>query len=147
MPLAKALVVMLAADTGKPVDYTRIPPALLNADGTVAENEVYAVVYPIPGGSYSGSASGAHETADWVFQVSSVAKRGIDAEWMGDRVAHAMLDQLPGGAYRVPLLVPETADYPELRVIGRFADSDGGIQPDGKVFTLAQRYVVRVEVA
>jgi len=144
MPVAKALVAMLATATGKPVDYTRIPPGLLNADGTVPANAVYAVVYPIPGGSFSGSASDAHEDADYVFQVSSVAKRGLDAEWLGDRVRGAMLDRLPSGAYRVPLEIPATEDRPAIRVIGRFADSDGGVQPSDGVFTLTERFVVRV---
>lgn len=45
----------------------------------------YAVVYPIPGGSRSGSLDDPHEDAELVFQVTCIGSSREQAEWVVDK--------------------------------------------------------------
>ncbi|MCZ1019780.1 hypothetical protein [Streptomyces noursei] len=96
--MTEALRVMVAAATGKPCGLGRLPVV----DGEPASLP-YTVLYP-QGGSVGGAPlADAAEDAHLVYQVTVVAARTDQAEWLGDRVREAMLGRSPTGAWMQPL--------------------------------------------
>ena len=131
-----ALLSMLAAGTGKPVGDHKAP---------LSTEPPYCVLYSIPGGGYWGAALvGPEADADFVYQVDSVGLKRNQTEWLADRVRRSMLARTSSGAFQVTINPPLG-----LKVADRVPDGGpGGVQVDGdpphEVFSVAERFVLRV---
>ncbi len=134
--VTSALLTMLAAGTGKPVGDHKAP---------LATAPPYSVLYSIPGGGFWGAALvGPDADADFVYQVDSVGLKRNQAEWLADRVRRSVLARSSSGAFQVTITPPAG-----LKVADRLPDGGpGGVQvagvPPHEVFSVAERFVLRV---
>lgn len=134
--LTTALLTMLVSGTGKPVGDHKAP---------LSTDPPYCVLYSIPGGGFWGAGLVAPDAdADFVYQVDSVGLKRNQAEWLADRVRRSMLARSASGAFQVTLTPPTG-----LKVADRLPDSGpGGVQVSGipphEVFSVAERFVLRV---
>ena len=139
--LTNSLLAMLTAGTGRPVGDHKAPPP----PAPPAVYHPYSVLYSIPGGGFLGAALVAPDAdADFVYQVDSVGVRRDQTEWLADRVRRSMLARTASGAFQVSLLSPAG-----LKIADRLPDGGaGGVQVDGtpphEVFSIAERFVLRV---
>ena len=78
----------------------------------------YAVVYPVPGGSTSGTLADPDDDAVFVYQVTCVGKSREQAEWIADKVLQLLQAGVTGPGRRVLRVSP---------------DMHGGIQRDDQV--------------
>ncbi|MCX4666453.1 hypothetical protein OG453_07195 [Streptomyces sp. NBC_01381] len=131
-PVSKALMDLIAKATGRPCGLGQLP--LVN--GKPAEVP-YTVLYPL-GGSVGGAPlADSSEDAELVYQLTSVAGRGDQAEWMADRGRRAVLERGASGAWLFPL------DVLGVDVWVRELDADDGIDASASVegiVTSSQRY-------
>lgn len=131
-----AFVAMLAAGTAKPVGDHKAPRDVPYP---------YSVVHCIPGGGYWGAPLAAPDAqADFVYQVDSVSKNRKNAEWMADTVRRSVLARSPAGAFQVTLTPPVGWKVADRVPSG----GPGGVEVEGvhpnEVFTIAERFVLRV---
>lgn len=136
-----ALVAMVAAGTGKSTGDHKAP-------ATLTPGDPYAIVYAIPGGRFWGGGLVAPDaSADLVYQVDSIGATRAQAEWMGDRVRRTILARTSTGAFQVAF--PAVAGW---SMADREPDGGpGGVDvagvPPNEVFTVAERYTLRVTPA
>ncbi|MFZ3493050.1 hypothetical protein ACODT5_07430 [Streptomyces sp. 5.8] len=114
-PLTAAVRTMLAAATGRPCGVGGLPLV----DGKPAPLP-YSVLYPLGGPVDGAPFSDASEDAHLTFQVTIVAARTDQAEWLADRVRRAFLQRTPDGGWERPLDVPGVAVWARLLMV------DGG---------------------
>lgn len=131
-PVSKALQEMIAKATGRPCGLGKLP--LVN--GKPAEVP-YTVLYPL-GGSVGGAPlADSSEDAELVYQLTSVAGRTDQAEWMADRGRRAFLERTMSGAWR------HSPDVSGVDVWARELDADDGTDTAAaaeRVVTSTQRY-------
>ncbi|WP_116211600.1 DUF3168 domain-containing protein [Streptomyces olivoreticuli] len=117
-PVTEAVRAMLSEAVGKSCGVGALP--------TVGGTPVllpYLVLYPL-GGDFDGALLGDRsEDAHLVYQVTVVASRTDQAEWVADRVRRALLDRAATGEWVHPLVVPGG------RVWGRALIADDGTDP------------------
>ncbi|MEV0446267.1 hypothetical protein AB0I84_49260 [Streptomyces spectabilis] len=130
-----AVQALVAAATGKPCGRGRLPlvagkPAPLP----------YTVLYPHGGLVGGAPLADQAEDAQLVYQVTVVAERTDQAEWLTDRVRHSLLGRTPAGEWVHPL-VAEGAD-----VWARELLLDDGVsgQEGSEVVTGVQQYGLSV---
>lgn len=134
-PFDVALRAAVAADTGRPVGYGRLP---VNPDGS-AVSLPYYVLYPLLGTSYGGPPLvDANEDTVWRYQLVAVADAEDMLQAARDRARRTFLDRLEDGSYRRPFA---PAGYRE--VLREPAD-EGGTEPQGRMVSAADRYTVHV---
>ncbi|MFI0912494.1 hypothetical protein [Streptomyces abikoensis] len=130
-PITEAVRTMLSEAVGKPCGVGTLP----TASGAPAPLP-YLVLYPL-GSDFGGAPlSDRSEDAHLVYQVTVVARRTDQAEWVADRVRQALLDRAATGAWARPLVIPG------CRVWGRALVADDGVDPssaDQGVVTYALR--------
>ncbi|MEU9334164.1 hypothetical protein AB0D49_13550 [Streptomyces sp. NPDC048290] len=130
--VTEALQGMLAATTGRPCGRGRLP--LL--DGRPAPLP-YTVLYP-QGGTVDGAPlSDRAEDAGLVYQVTVVAARTDQAEWLADRVRRALLGRTAQGAWAHPIAAAGVDVWARELLV------DDGVDPAGAddgVVTAVQRY-------
>lgn len=138
-PLTTALAEWLEAAVGRPVGRLQSP---------VSRPFPYAVLYAVPGGSFSGPGL-AHPDADAgvVYQVNCVALRDTEAEELADAVRAVVLGRDGTGAFTTP--APALAGW---SLIDRAPDGNpGGVEYNGappkRVFTATERFVFYVTPA
>ncbi|MEU7576727.1 hypothetical protein AB0B50_03890 [Streptomyces sp. NPDC041068] len=131
-----AVQAMLAMATGKPCGRGRLPliggkPAALP----------YTVLYPQGGPVGGAPLADRSEDARLVYQVTIVAARADQAEWLADRVRQAFLGRTPEGAWLC------TIEALAVDVWGRELLADEGLDEAGAgdaVVTGVQRYELAV---
>lgn len=105
----------------------------------------YVMIYPIPGGRFSGPAfSAPNADADAVYQLTSVGKGREQAEWLADRARHVMLDREDDGTFATA--------FPDIEgwvVYDRSPDSGPPpVTPDGAgLWRVDERFVLCITPA
>ncbi|MEV0446301.1 hypothetical protein AB0I84_10345 [Streptomyces spectabilis] len=130
--VTEAVQAMLAAATGKPCGRGSLP----RVAGKPAPLP-YTVLYPQGGPVGGAPLADRSEDAFLIFQVTVVAARTDQAEWLADRVRQAFLGRAPDGAWLYPVEVPK------VDVWGRELLVDEGVEPaegENSVVTGVQRY-------
>ncbi|MEV0370604.1 hypothetical protein AB0I10_12345 [Streptomyces sp. NPDC050636] len=131
-PVSEALQHLIVKATGRPCGLGTLPVV----NGKPAEVP-YTVLYPLGGPLGGAPLADASEDAELVYQLTSVAGRTDQAEWMADRGRRAVLERAPSGAWRYPL------EIPGVDVWGRELDADDGTDTTASaqgVVTSSQRY-------
>lgn len=131
-----ALQTMLATATGKPCGRGRLPlvdgrPALLP----------YTVLYAQGGPVDGAPLADKSEDGRLVYQVTVVAARADQAEWLADRVRQVLLGRTTEGEWRHPIHVPGVDVWARELLV------DDGVDPtdsDDGVVTAVQRYELSV---
>ncbi|MFI6088448.1 hypothetical protein [Streptomyces sp. NPDC051218] len=130
--VTEAVRVMVATATGKPCGRGRLPlvggrPALL------PYTVLYAQGGPIDGAPFADRS----EDGRLVYQVTVVAARTDQGEWLADRVRDAFLERTAAGDWQHPIQVPGVDVWARELLV------DDGVDPasteDG-VVTAVQRY-------
>ncbi|MFD8978685.1 hypothetical protein [Streptomyces sp. NPDC059564] len=136
--MTAAVRTMLAAATDRPCGVGVLPlvdgkPALLP----------YSVLYPLGGLVDGAPFSDASEDAHLTYQVTIVAARTDQAEWLADRVRRAFLGRTPAGGWKQPLSVPGLTVWARELVVDEGADLTG----TGDVVTYVQRHTLSTTVS
>jgi hypothetical protein len=129
---------MLRTATERPIEIVRAP--FKNNDVNQVEDPPYGILYPIPGGGFSGSPLyHPDEDATFTYQVTSVGLRDDQAEWLGDRVREAFLGRDGQGSFVHDLTVDG------LAIVSREPTGPpGGLVRNDMLFSVADSYFVRV---
>lgn len=138
LPITNALVALLEAQTGRPVGRGSAPLA----GGVVADLEdgPYAIVYQLAGGSTWGPMLyGPDEASQLPYQVTSVGKRGDQADWMADRVRQVMVGRTDG-------TLTHALVVPGLTILDREFSAYGGQDRDGDVVSVPDTYMLHVTI-
>lgn len=130
VPITAAVRAMLATVTGRPCGVGSLPLA----DGRPAPLP-YTVLYPL-GGSVGGAPfADASEDAHPMYQVTVVAGRSDQAEWLADRVRRAFLARTPAGGWESDLTAPGISVWGRQLIVDEAGDSS-----TSDVATYIQRY-------
>lgn len=136
--VTEALQGMLAAATGRPCGRGRLPLV----DGRPAPLP-YTVLYP-QGGTVDGAPlADRAEDARLIYQVTVVAARTDQAEWLADRVRRALLGRTTQGAWAHPIAAAGVDVWARELLV------DDGVDPAGAddgVVTAVQRYELSATV-
>jgi hypothetical protein len=90
----------------------------------------YFILYPLWTTELSGPPFSAPDAdADWTYQISGVAKNGLQLEWMRDKVFEVMLSRDGRGGFRYPLVVDG------MSVMDRYLKDDS-VDQDAHAFDL-----------
>lgn len=130
-PLTPAVRTMLAAATGRPCGVGGLPLV----DGKPAPLP-YSVLYPLGGVVDGAPFSDASEDAHLIYQVTIIAARIDQGEWLADRARRAFLGRTPAGGWEQPLGVPGLIVWAREPVVDEGADPSA----TGDVVTWVQRY-------
>jgi hypothetical protein len=122
-PLYEAIVGRLATHTDEPADLAQRPPEA---------SPPYAVVYPLPDRSTTGSITDPSQISRQLFQVTAVGATAYGAQWMQHKVRLALEGWRPTVAGWDPGPI-------EL-------DQGSGVTPDrdGPVFITTDRFTIYV---
>ena len=139
-PVTLAFEEMLKTGTGKPIGVGRSP--VVEGDALKVPPVPYAIVYPIPGGGFSGSLAFPDEDANFEFQVTSVGLRLDQADWMADKVRWCVLGRSESGNFVQQMTVTDHA------VVNREPTGPPGAPVlTDNVWSVAESYYVRVSTA
>ncbi|MFG2143666.1 hypothetical protein ACGFRG_05625 [Streptomyces sp. NPDC048696] len=133
-PVSKALQELIAKATGRPCGLGVLPLV-----GGQPAPVPYTVLYPL-GGSVGGAPlADASEDADLDYQVTAVAARTDQAEWIADRTRNGVVGRTASGAWQQAL------DTPGVDVWARELSMDKGVEPQtGEgIVAYVQRYRLR----
>lgn len=130
-PLTPAVRAMLVAATGRPCGVGGLPLV----DGKPAPLP-YSVLYPLGGPVDGAPFSDASEDAHVTYQVTIVAARTDQAEWLADRVRRAFLGRTLAGGWEQPLTVPGLSVWARELVVDESTDASA----TGDFVTWVQRY-------
>ncbi|MEU7158493.1 hypothetical protein [Streptomyces chrestomyceticus] len=122
----------LAEATARPCGLGKLPLV----DGQPAEVP-YLVLYPQGGPVGGAPLADASEDAELLYQVTAVAARTDQAEWMADRVRRTVLERTTTGDWRWPI------DAPGVDVWARELKADAGTDDAGSaagVVSYPQRF-------
>lgn len=137
LPMTTALQSLLESGTGKPVGLARLPMTPASPEPVPAKPP-YSILWSIPGTTYGGPWNDAHADAAWMYQVTVVAERADQAEWLMDRVRKVMVGRASDGAWQHPLNVPG------MYVMDRRHVADAGGDSEGSIVSLVERYALSV---
>jgi hypothetical protein len=142
--LTTALQQMLVAATGRPVGIATAPTS--DADANIAADPPYAIIYPIPSTAMSGPYYAYPEQdAGFQYQITSVAIRGDQAEWMGDAVRRAIVGRVAVDQDTISgLFFSQPLDVPGLVVLDRMVISTGGITKVDVIYQMTEDYRINV---
>lgn len=132
-PLSAIVLETLRSVTGRPIDITNVPAP---ETGAVNPAPPYAIIYPIPGGAFTGGPlQGVFTDGDFRFQVTSVGIDYIQCEWMADRVRRTLLGRNNDGSHTFSL------NTDEYDVILRESESGpGDVGRVEKLYSSAERF-------
>ncbi|MFF0409700.1 hypothetical protein ACFYUY_04605 [Kitasatospora sp. NPDC004745] len=133
--VSTALRDALAAATGRSCGYGAPPVA---ADKPSGNTIPYSVLYPL-GGTASGPPFG-DQTGDGrlLYQVTSVASTGEQAEWMADRVRSAIVGIGSKGGFATPITPAGHT------VVAREIDKEEGQVVANGVYSYVSRFILHV---
>lgn len=131
-PITAALQALLVAGTQRPCGVAQLPTVPAPGGGMVPAAVPYNVLYPM-GGPVSGPPFGdASADASVTWQVTSVADRADQAEWLADRT-RAVLVGRTGDHWTHQLTLSGVS------VMNRRMTDDAGVIPEGATVTYVQR--------
>lgn len=129
LPMSKALRGLLAEGQPYPVGLGAIPripdpEAPAGSDAKIAAAPPYLILYPLWSTSLESTPLVAPDSDwEWNYQVTGVAERGDQTEWIRDRVLQLLLGRNADGSFETPLEVPG------IRVMNRWLSDDSGTEP------------------
>lgn len=129
--MSTAVRTMLVAATSRPCGVGGLPLV----DGKPAPLP-YSVLYPLGGLVDGAPFSDAAEDARLVYQVTVVAARTDQAEWLADRVRRAFLGRTSAGGWEHPLTAPSLTVWARELIVDEAAEPS----TTGDVVTWLQRY-------
>lgn len=135
-PLNRALVAMLAAETGQAV-------GLLVKPVDAVDGRPYHIVFPLDPERHDGPALHDPQADVWlVYQVRTVGAlaNADQVETAAHRARSAILDRVDG-AFAVPLVAAG------MRVMDRRWQSGGGVQPGERLASVDERFTIAVTPA
>ncbi|MFF4607913.1 hypothetical protein ACFY12_34895 [Streptomyces sp. NPDC001339] len=135
-PVTESVQVMLATATGKPCGRGRLP--LVRGNPAPLP---YTVLYPQGGPVDGAPLADKSEDGYLIYQVTVVAARADQAEWLADRVRQAFLGRTAEGGWL------HSVDVPGMDVWARELLVDDGVESadsDDGVVTVVQRYELSV---
>lgn len=138
LPMSKHLKALIADRTTIATGLSSIPrvPSEADPDTFVSVPAPYFILYPL-WVNLSGPPFVAPEAdAEWIYQVTAIAEKGDQLEWMRDKVLTTVLGRSPSGAFVVPIEVAG------MRVMDRSLKEDGGMEPGSMESTL--RFALKV---
>lgn len=127
----------LASFVGRPVGVGDAP---FGDKGEPKEPDFpYAIIYPLPGGTFSGSLAQPEEDAMWVGQVNSVGTTPESARWLSGRVRRFFMQRADNG-------FTNAIDPGDGWTINdRRVRSGGGVEPGKKaLFSVAESYALSI---
>jgi hypothetical protein len=143
LPFSKALRTLVETGTGKPCGLGVFP--LINAPGEPEHNKPvpppFSVLYVVPGSNYSGPPmADDHADVEWTYQLTYVAQREDQAQWLFDRGHGTVLDRTPGDGqvFVHPLIVDG------MTVMRRRHVTDGVTPSEGDVVSLFEQFAFTV---
>ncbi|MHA7956309.1 hypothetical protein ACX9I7_00935 [Streptomyces sp. L500] len=131
-PVTEAFRLMLTEATGKPCGTGALP--LLGGKPAPLP---YLVLYPLGGASDGAPLADQSEDAHLDYQVTVIAGRTDQAEWLSDRVRRAVLERRPTGEWTRPIKVPAGDVWARESAGDQGADASAA---DNGVVTWAQKY-------
>lgn len=131
-PLTTAVRTMLAAATGRPCGVGGLPLV-----GGKPAPLPYSILYPLSGYVDGAPFSDASEDAHLTYQVTIVAARFDQAEWLADRIRGVLLRRTAAGDWEHQV----TVDGVDVWARALIADESGEPAP-GDVVTYMQRYTL-----
>lgn len=134
--VTEALQVLLATATDKPCGRGRLPLV----EGRPAPLP-YTVLYPLGGQVGGAPLADKSEDGHLVYQVTVVAARTDQVEWLADRALQALLGRTAGGEWQHAIQIPGVDVWARELLV------DGGVEPPGTdagVVTAVQRYKLSV---
>ena len=125
LPMSKHLRVLLEEETGHPVGLSaiprKVPPGQTGpATAQSPEKPPYFILYPGWATTSGPPFATPDADAEWVYQVTAVADRGDQLEWMRDKVIGIFLARKEDGSFVVPIEVAG------IRVMNRTLQDDAG---------------------
>lgn len=129
LPMTKGVRALLADGQPYPVGLGSIPrvpdpDALVGSDARIMGAPPYLILYPLWSTSLGSTPLVSPDSDwDWTYQVTTVAERGDQAEWMRDRILQLLLGRNPDGSFETPIEVPG------IRVMDRRLADDSGVEP------------------
>lgn len=147
--ITTALIEMLASATGRPIGDLEAPEP---ATGEIAPQTPYAIVTPIPGGGIvERDLADAHpQPIVVVYQVTSVGgeegegPRRDQAQWMADKVGHAILDRAADGSYLHAITPATNPGDVAVKVGLRDIDVQAGVTIEGTLASVPDRYSLTI---
>lgn len=129
--ITDALIALLETATGKLIGDVRAPEPTTDDD----PDYPYAVVINLGRVQMSGSIAAPHADVAIEYQVTSVGKDRIQADWMADAVREAILGRDSGGY---------TNDLAGTgwRCVGREPSMEGGVVEGGQLMNRPERFVL-----
>ena len=125
----------LETHSGRPIGLAKAP-----VENNGKPDYPYAILYPLPGGTFSGSLDQPTEDAQAEYQVTIVAETPDSVRWLHARIRKYFLERQTAGAYvhTINAGVGWAVHYRSLSLIG-------GLVPEGKeLFNLAERYMLDI---
>lgn len=123
-----AFLALLRTGTSKPVGDHALP------DHT--PDQPFAVVYSLPGGGFDGPPlTNPEDSSEFVYQVTSVGVTRQQAEWMADAIRRTVLARSSSGAFQVAIVSPTG-----VAICGRMGEAPGGVEEEGNLFSVAERF-------
>mgnify|MGYP006189841959 CR=1 FL=1 len=142
-PMTTKIQDTLAGALGIPFGTAAAPrvPSTGDASTLVAATAPYGVLYPLWRNLSGPPFGAANVDAEWVYQVTLIAERGDQADFLLDRVFQVFLGKDAAGEWVHPF------DVPGLSVMDRTFKEDAGIDPADPaigVFDAIARFGVHV---
>jgi hypothetical protein len=124
-PITRGLLAMLRSVTGRPFDVANVPAP---DSGLQNPSMPYGVVYPVPGGSFTGGLyAGVESDAVMVYQVTTVGGTYDQCDWLADHVRLAILGRDSTDRFVNDIVpVDSQANPVGLKVIDRLSESGPG---------------------
>ncbi|MFE1560114.1 hypothetical protein ACFW6V_34620 [Streptomyces sp. NPDC058734] len=121
---------MLATATGRPCGVGSLP-LVEGRPAPLPYTVLYPLGGPVGGAPFADAAEDAHPT----YQVTVVAARSDQAEWLADRVRRAFLARTPAGGWESELTAPGISVWGRQLIVDEAGDSS-----TSDVVTYIQRY-------
>lgn len=109
----------------------------------IPEGKPWGQIHLIPGGEFYGSFfQDPDSDAEVVLQVDSVGKTPMQAMWLADNVRRTFLARTAGGQFQVA--APDLSPWKIIsrRPYGPTPGVDTGGEPETRVYSVPERYVV-----
>ncbi|MBY8884784.1 hypothetical protein K7472_07985 [Streptomyces sp. PTM05] len=144
LPVTRALAALIAETTGRPCGTGELPRVRRASEEWVAAPVPYTILDSLPG-EFSGPPLWDWQAdAAWSYQVTSVAERDDQAQWLADRVRHAVVGRVGDRwAHDLPVSQARVID----RELAYDAGGDTSVSAAGAIVSYVQRFTITVTPA
>ncbi|MFF9478067.1 hypothetical protein [Streptomyces sp. NPDC014733] len=144
LPVTRALAALLEHATGHPCGLSELPRIQQESGQWAPAPAPYTILDALPAEFGGPGLWDWHADASWSYQVTSIADRVDQAQWLADRVRDALVGRTDDTwTYDLPV--------PEGRVIDREVTYDAGgetsVSAAGAIVSYVQRFTITVTPA